>query len=337
MMEEIARPDALVSAQVTLPLSPDREYALLAGEIAAAGAYRRHAKANNTVRAYESDWRQFNDWCHSRGLEPLPARPEAVAIYLSVLAQSGKADSTVARHLAAINWQHRQRGEIAPSGRDARQVIADTLAGIRRTPRARPNAQKAAIMADDLVRMINAVSGIGNRAIRDSAILAMGLASAVRRSELVALQLADVQLLKEGAKVTIRSSKTDQYGEGQVIAVPNGKKILPIARLKAWLAVRGDEQGPLFTRFDARGRTTNLPMSDRAIARLVQKYGKRAGLDKATIGAHSLRSGFLTEAARNGASLQKMQEVSRQKKIEVLLGYIRSAELFDDHAGEGFL
>ena len=78
-------------------------------------------------------------------------------------------------------------------------------------------------------------------------------------------------------------------------------------------------------------------MSDRAITRIVQKYAAMAGLDPATIGAYSLRAGFLTEAARSGASLPKMQEVSRQKKLEVLLGYIRSAELFEDHAGEGFL
>ncbi len=174
-------------------------------------------------------------------------------------------------------------------------------------------------------------------AVRDRAILALGLASALRRSELVALQLADVQLVKEGARITIRHSKTDQEGEGQVIAIPNGQTIFPIARLKAWLAVRREGPGPLFTRFAANGAMTGLAMSDRAIARIVQKYAAMAGLDPAAVGAHSLRAGFLTEAARSGASLPKMQEVSRQKKLEVLLGYIRSAELFEDHAGEGFL
>ena len=111
----------------------------------------------------------------------------------------------------------------------------------------------------------------------------------------------------------------------------------PIARLKAWLAVRGEAPGPLFIRFAANGTMTELPMSDRAVARLVQRYAALAGLDASVLGAHSLRAGFLTEAARSGASLPKMQEVSRQKKLEVLLGYIRSAELFEDHAGGGFL
>ncbi len=320
-----------------LPIAVEHGSSLLAGEVAAAASYRRRAKAANTVRAYASDWRQFEAWCDERGLDPLPARPEAVATYLAVLAQAEKADSTIGRQLAAIGWHHRQCGHVPPTARDERMVIADTLAGIRREARARPSNRKAAIMAADLVAMIAAVRGVGSKAVRDRAILALGLASALRRSELVALQLADVQLVKQGARITIRHSKTDQEGEGQVIAIPNGTTILPVARLKAWLVVRGDAPGPLFTRFAARGEWTGLAMSDRAIARLVQKYGKIAGLDPATIGAHSLRAGFLTEAARSGASLPKMQEVSRQKKLEVLLGYIRSAELFEDHAGGGFL
>ena len=125
--------------------------------------------------------------------------------------------------------------------------------------------------------MIRVVRGIVSKAIRDRAILALGLASALRRSELVALQLADVRLVKEGAWLTIRSSKTDQDGEGQIIAIPNGNTILPIARLNAWLTVRGQAPGPLFTRTAPTGVMTLLPMSDRAIARIVQKYAARAG------------------------------------------------------------
>lgn len=326
---------ARISPQA-LPITTDRS-PLLAGEVAAAASYRRRAKSINTTRAYASDWRQFESWCDERGIDPLPARPEAVATWLAVLAQAGRADSTIGRHLAAIGWQHRQQGHAPPTARDERMVIADTLAGIRREARARPSNRKAAIAAADLMKMIAAVRGIGSKAVRDRAILALGLASALRRSELVGLQLDDVQLVKEGARITIRHSKTDQEGEGQVIAVPNGQTILPVARLKAWLAVRGEAPGPLFTRFAAYGAMTELSMSDRAVARLVQKYAALVGLDPAVLGAHSLRAGFLTEAARSGASLPKMQEVSRQKKLEVLLGYIRSAELFEDHAGKGFL
>ena len=334
---DAAGQDTRVATSLLTVASPTKISPLLADEIAAARSYRRQAKAQNTIRAYESDWRQFEAWCDERDLDPLPARPEAVATWLAVLAQAGRADSTIGRHLATIGWQHRQQGHVPPTARDQRMVIADTLAGIRREARVRPSGKKAAIAAADLMKMIAAVRGIGSKAVRDRAILALGLASALRRSELVALHLADVQLVKQGARITIRSSKTDQEGEGQVIAIPNGQTILPVARLKAWLAVRGEGPGPLFTRFAARGELTDLPMSDRAIARIVQKYAALAGLDPGTMGAHLLRAGFLTEAARSGASLPKMQEVSGQEKLEVLLGYIRSAELFEDHAGEGFL
>ena len=309
----------------------------LAADIAAARSYRARSKAANTVRAYDSDWRQFESWCWQRKLVPLPAMPEAVATYLASLAQAGRADSTIGRHLAAIAWHHRQAGEAAPQHRDPRDVIADTLAGIRREQRARPTRKKSAILAADLARMIAAAEGQSPRAIRDRAVMALGLAAALRRSELVALQLADLELVREGLKLTIRHSKTDQEGEGQVIAVPSGRVLKPGPRLNEWLSVRGGEAGPLFYRTDAQGIMTKEAMSDRSVARLIQRYAEKVGLDPAAVGAHSLRSGFLTEAAKAGASLPKMQEVSRQKKVEVLLGYVRDAALFENHAGQSFL
>lgn len=327
---------ALVAGPVELASAVERPGGLVA-EIAAARSYRTQAKAPNTLRAYQSDWRQFEGWCDERRLESLPARPEAVATYLASLAMGGKADSTITRHAAAICWRHKQEGLVPPSARDERMVIADTLAGIHREQRARPSRKKAAISAADLARMIAAAEGQSTRAIRDRAILALGLAAALRRSELVALQLKDCEPVREGLKLTVRHSKTDQQGEGQVIAVPAGKVVKPVARLNAWLGVRGGAAGPLFLQIDPHGRLTAEPMSDRSVARLVQRYAGKAGLDPDTVGGHSLRAGFLTEAARNRASLAKMQEVSRQKKVDILLGYVRTAALFEDHAGEGFL
>jgi integrase len=201
-----------------------------------------------------------------------------VATYLASLALAGKADTTIGRHLAAIGWKHRQDGLVAPVQRDERMVIADTLAGIRREARARPSARKAAITARDLA-MIAAADGQGTRAIRDRAILALGLAAALRRSELVALEWRDVVMVDKGLKLTLRHSKTDQEGEGQVIAVPSGKTLKPVERLKVWLAVRGGGAGPLFYQIDPQGRLTDKPMSDRSIARLIQKYAGLVGLD----------------------------------------------------------
>jgi len=164
-----------------------------------------------------------------------------------------------------------------------------------------------------LKAMIAAAEGQDRRSIRDRAILALGLAAALRHS------------------------KTDQEGEGQVIAVPAGKVLKPVDRLKAWMAVRGNGAGPLFYQIGPQGRLTDQSMSDCSVARLIQKYAGGVGLDPETVGCHSLRAEFLTEASRNGATIAKMQEVSRHKKIEMLLRYVRSAELFDDHAGASFL
>lgn len=310
---------------------------VLQDEITAARSYRAQAKATNTIRAYTSDWTQFEGWCWERNLEPLPARSEAVATFLAALAVAGKADRTIGRHLAAIGWKHRQEGLVPPSLRDERMVIADTLAGIRREQRALPSARKSALTASELAAMIASADGEGTRSIRDRAVLALGLAAALRRSELVGLTLHDLEFVDEGLRLTILHSKTDQDGEGQVIAVPSGKVLKPVARLQAWLAVRGSVPGPLFYQIDPQGRLTDKPMSDRSIARLIQKYAGRTGLDPEMFAGHSLRTGFLTEASRAGATIAKMQEVSRHKKVEVLLGYVRSAELFDDHAGSEFL
>ena len=153
----------------------------LAAEIEAARSYRARSKAANTVRAYDSDWRQFEEWCWVRDLEPMPAMPEAVATYLASLAQAGRADSTIGRHLAAIAWHHKQAGQVAPQHRDPLDVIGDTLAGIRREQRARPTRKKSAILAADLARMIAAAEGQSPRAIRDRAVMALGLAAALRR------------------------------------------------------------------------------------------------------------------------------------------------------------
>lgn len=166
--------------------------------------------------------------------------------------------------------------------------------------------------------------------------MALGLAAALRRSELVALQLADLELVREGLKLTIRHSKTDQEGEGQVIAVPRqGAQTRSPPQRMAQRQGRGGGS-PILPDRCAR-LMTKEPMSDRSVARLIQRYARKVGLDPSAIGAHSLRSGFLTEAAKAGASLPKMQEVSRQKKVEVLLGYVRDAALFDNHAGQSFL
>jgi len=164
------------------------------------------------------------------------------------------------------------------------------------------------------------------------------MAAALRRSELVALRVEDLQRVTEGLRLRMRWSKTDQDGAGQVLAVPNGRRLRPVALMEAWLQAAGIENGFVFRRFVSKAdHLSELPMDDASVALVVKRRAAAAGLPAAAFSGQSLRSGFLTAAAQAGASIWKMQEVSRRKSVQVLSGYVRSTELFDDHAGSEFL
>jgi integrase len=231
---------------------------------------------------------------------------------------------------------HRRAGLPPPQAQDGAGILREVLAGIRRTHGIAP-AKKRAADADILRALLDTLPGDDLRSVRDRALLALGMAGAFRRTELVALTLADLDRVPEGLRVTIRKSKTDPEGEGAVIAIPEGTRLHPAARLDAWITRAGITDGFLFRRLSATGHVTPSPMSDRAVARLVQACAKAAGFDPAEFAGHSLRAGFLTAAARTGASVFKMREVSRHKSMQVLADYVRDAELFRDHAGSGFL
>lgn len=309
---------------------------LLQAEVESAAAYAKASRSPATQRAYASDWRLFLDWCDARGIESLPTRPVAVATFLSSEADNGIKPGTIRRRLAAIGYFHRQAGFDAPQAQSGAGAIQDVVAGIHRANKARPMRKQPAD-AEALRDMLRTITADDLRAVRDRAVLAIGMAAALRRSELVALEVGDVELTPEGLRLLIASSKTDQTGEGFAIAVPEGRRIRPKALLLAWIEAAGHDDGPLFRRLTRGGSLTADPMSDRAIARLVQRCAAEAGFDPAQFAGHSLRSGFLTEAARSGASIFKMRDVSRHKSVQVLSDYVRDYEMFRDHAGEKFL
>lgn len=314
------------------PIGP----ALPAIELATARRYALASRAPSTQRAYTADWRRFIAWCLTRGLDTLPADPVAVAVFLSSEAADGAAPSTIGRRLAAIGWMHRRAGLSPPQTQAGAAAISEVLAGIRRSHGVAP-LRKHAADADVLRDMLRAIQGDGLRAVRDRAVLAFGMAGAFRRSELAALRFADIETVSEGLRITIKRSKTDQDGAGAMIAIPEGRRLRPKALLEAWIAQAGIVDGILFRRLDAAGQVTADGMSDRSIARLVQARARAAGYEPTAFAGHSLRAGFLTAAARSGASVFKMREVSRHKSMQVLADYVRDAELFQNHAGDGFL
>ena len=321
---------ALQSAPPSPPTVSDRE-------IAAARGYVEASRAASTRRAYDGDWRRFSTWCEARGAPALPARPELVAVYLSALAAAGKAPPSVGRAQAAIAHIHARAGHVPPHRAEGGMVIAEVLAGIRRSRKTTPD-RKAPADAEFLLVLLGSITGDGLAALRDRALLALGMALAARRSELVALEVRDLDWNKQGIRITIRRSKTDQEGAGAVVAVPEGRSLTPLAHLRAWLAASGITAGPVFRPlWKGRKRVRDVGLSDHAVARILQARVQAAGFDPARYAGHSLRAGFVTAAARAGADVWKIQQVSRHRSMQVLAGYVRDAHLFDDHAGDGFL
>ena len=296
-------------------------------------AYALAEKADATRRAYRSDFQMFGTWCRARrNVEPLGASPDTVAAYLAAQASVGVHPSTLTRRLAAIGYAHRLAGLLSPAGHEAVRAV---MRGIRRTAGTAP-AQKAPATADRIAAMLEAVPTDTLRGKRDRAMLLLGFAGAFRRSELVALHVADLAFEPEGVRVMVRRSKADQEGQGQEIAIPRGTKLQPVAALQTWLAAAGIAVGPVFRSIDRHGKIRSA-LTAQTVAVLVKHYAYMPGLDPAAFAGHSLRSGFLTSAAEAGADVLRMMEVSRHKRVETMQGYVRRASLFKGHAGAGFL
>jgi integrase len=319
-----------------VPAAPAALPTLAPNEIATARGYIDASRAASTRKAYAADWLRFEFWCRERGAAALPAAPALVAVYLSALAARGQAPPSIARALAAIAYAHRRAGKVPPHRAEGGMVIGDMLAGIRRARIGGPD-RKAAADADVVMQLLWSIEDSSLAAMRDRALIAFGMALAARRSELVALDVADLAWEPKGLRVTIRRSKIDQDGEGAVVAVPEGRRLTPLTHLRAWLEAAGITEGPVFRPLWKGNRTRDARLSDHAVARIVQARALAAGLDPTRYAGHSLRAGFVTSAARAGADVWKIQQVSRHKSMQVLSGYVRDARLFDDHAGEPFL
>jgi integrase len=254
-----------MTAVTAVNRAPGVELATLAD---VARSYGQAAKAPETLRGYRSDWRAFTAWCADRGAEPLPAAPELVALYISDLA-GRRAVGTIARHLTSIGQAHRRAGHPSPTGQ---QPVVDVWAGIRRTF-GTAGQPKAALVTTD-VRALVGPLGAGLIDVRDRALLLVGFAGAMRRSELVALDVADIEDIADGLVVTIRRSKTDQDGAGAVLGVPwgSGPSTCPVRAYRAWLAVSGIESGAVFRQVDRHGRLLAGRMSGRARARVMRHW-----------------------------------------------------------------
>jgi site-specific recombinase XerD len=286
------------------------------------------ATSQNTLRAYKSDWADFSRWCERHRLRAYPADPATVGLYIAALAETHKV-STITRRLAAISKAHRDHGKCPPTSMRYSQ-ICEVMRGIRRKKGVRAEA-KAALSTDQVRAMVSALPQ-SPRGLRDRALLLLGFAGGLRRSELTALDFADISDVEEGLKLLIRRSKTDQDGEGRTIGIPYGSNptTCAIRALRAWVKTSGITDGPIFRHFH------NKKMGDRAIspqtvALLLKRAAERAGIDSDEFAGHSLRSGLVTTAARNGASERAIMKQTGHKSVQMVRRYIHEAELFTDN------
>lgn len=319
---------------VTFPRSALAQI-VLDNALEAAKRYSKKSRADSTWRAYKSDWRQFEAWCQTVSLPSMPSDPDCVAMFIASQASDGLNPSTLNRRLAAIRLVHLGAGH--PSPHNALKVV-EVMRGIRRDW-AQPPAKKAAAIDEDIRIMADAVDPESAMGLRDRALLLFGFAGAFRRSELVALNTWNLEEREEGLRVTIEKSKTDQETQGQVIAIVRqpDSPYCPVQALQDWLTVAEIDQGALFRRMFRGDKVGASRLSGQSVALVVKEYASRAGLDWERYAGHSLRSGFLTSAARNRASIFKMADQSRHKSLDILREYVRTEELFDDNAGETLL
>ncbi len=290
--------------------------------------YIRASKAENTLRGYRADWREFSAWCETRSLCALPANPESVAEYLAVSASRLKVGS-IQRRINAIAEAHKAVGLESPTHH---AMVINTMKGIRRTRGTAP-AQKAPALTDDIRAMVDATDA-GIIGARDRALVLTGFSGAFRRSELVGLDVEDCTFSKDGLTITLRRSKTDQDGAGRKIGIPYGSnpETCPVRVLQSWMELAGISTGPLFRSISRHGRVQTGRLSGVDVARIVKKLAKRAGLDAAKFAGHSLRAGHATSAAIAGASERSIMNQTGHRSVQMVRRYIRDGSLFRENS-----
>jgi len=281
------------------------------------------AHAENTRRAYSVDWKDFQAFCLSIQVDTLPATPEAVMLYIDDMAnERGLSVATIRRRLASIAAAHRAGGADDPT-KDERVRL--TWRGTRRTV-GTAQRQAAAVLPSHISAML-ATMPEGAAGLRDKALLLVGFTGAFRRSELVAVAVEDIEWTPSEARVTVRRSKTDQEGVGQVKKIPTAPRGVPcpVKALRAWLEGSGVERGPIFRAIHRSGRVAPDALTPQSVGLILKRAARRAGLDASVLSGHSLRAGFVTAAVENGANDHEIMDQTGHKSSDMVRRYRRQA------------
>lgn len=286
--------------------------------------FARASYAHNTKRGYASDWNDFLSWCRELHRNPLPADASTVALYITELTNTLKV-SSLRRRIIAIKKAH-EIAELKSPTTDER--IRQLLRGIIRTKGIAQDHAVPTLLKH--IQMVVAALPANIKGIRDRAILLIGFAGGLRRSELVGLNVEDLALGEEGIAVHVRKGSKDLLQEERIVGITFGlnPETCPIKALEEWLKVSGDISGRLFAPINRWGKISKDRLTDQSIRLIVKEALKRAGIAESGFSGHSLRAGFATVAAMNGASEREIQRSTGHISLDVLRRYIRDGDLF---------
>jgi site-specific recombinase XerD len=291
------------------------------------------SKANNTVRAYKSDFNDFGIFCSQNGFKSLPSEPKIVSLYLTHLSTKEAKMSTLKRRLVSIGVIHKLKGHYLDTKHPA---IIENIMGIKRRKGSFQKAKKP-ILIKYLKQIINVIDRQKKEEIkklRDRSIILIGFSGGFRRNEIVSLDYEDLDFVTEGLKINLRRSKTDQFGEGFKKALPyfDSSQYCPVVSLKKLLDLSKINSGPIFRRFVKGSKLSENRLTDQTVALLIKEYLNLAGIDSKNFSGHSLRSGFATSAAEFGVEERNIMSMTGHKSSEMVRRYIKEANLFKNNA-----
>ncbi len=292
----------------------------------------KSSKANNTLRAYKSDFKDFAVFCTKHGLNSLPSEPKIVSIYLTHLSKNSKI-STLRRRLVSISMVHKLKGHYLDT---KHPIIVENLMGIKRINGSIQRGKKP-ILINHLKLIIKAIDEQKVKEIkkiRDKSIILIGFGGGFRRNELVSINHEDLEFVPEGLKILIKKSKTDQFGEGMLKGLPyfSNEIYCPVANLKKWLEISKIKSGPIFRRFIKGLSLSDKRLTDQSVVLLMKDYLNLAGIENKNFAGHSLRSGFATVAAESGAEERSIMAMTGHKTTQMVRRYIREANIFKNNA-----
>ncbi len=292
----------------------------------------KSSKANNTLRAYKSDFKDFRGFCAKHGFNSLPTEPKVVSLYLTHLSKNSKI-STLRRRLVSIGMVHKLKGHYLDT---KHPIIIENLLGIKRVKGSYQKGKKP-ILINHLKSIINVIDEQKIDEIkkaRDKALLLVGFAGGFRRTELISIDHEDLEFVTEGVKIIVKKSKTDQFGEGMTKGLPyfSNEKYCPVNNLKNFLELSNIKSGPIFRRFAKGSLLTNYRLTDQSVVLIIKGYLNLAGIENKNYSGHSLRSGFATVAAESGADERSIMTMTGHKTTQMVRRYIREANIFKNNA-----